>query len=58
MSSPRFGPDGELIGFIGAAFDITARKEAELELTALVEGRTAELSASEARFRAVFDTAL
>lgn len=23
VSSPRFGPDGELIGFIGAAFDIT-----------------------------------
>ena len=31
-SSPRFGPDGELIGFIGAATDITIAKEAELEL--------------------------
>ncbi|WP_205481271.1 hybrid sensor histidine kinase/response regulator [Sphingomonas arenae] len=58
VSSPRSGPDGEVVGFIGAAFDVTARKEAELELRRLVEERTAELSASEARFRAVFDTAL
>ena len=27
-SSPRFGPDGELAGFIGAATDITVAKEA------------------------------
>ena len=58
VSSPRFGPDGEIVGFIGAAFDVTARKEAEMELRRLVQERTAELSASEARFRAVFDTAL
>jgi PAS domain S-box-containing protein len=58
VSSPRFGPDGELIGFIGAAFDITPAKQGELQLKAEVEARTAELSASEARFRAVFDTAL
>ena len=58
VSSPRFGPDGEIVGFIGAAFDVTPAKEAELELRRLVGERTAELSASEARFRAVFDTAL
>ena len=57
-SSPRFGPDGEHVGFIGAATDITLAKEAELELTALVERRTRELTLSEARFRAVFDTVL
>jgi PAS domain S-box-containing protein len=57
-SSPRFGPDGEHIGFIGAATDITLAKEAELELTELVERRTRELTLSEARFRAVFDTVL
>jgi PAS domain S-box-containing protein len=57
VSSPRFGPDGELIGFIGAAFDITLAKQGELQLKAEVEARTAELSASETRFRAVFDTA-
>jgi PAS domain S-box-containing protein len=57
-SSPRFGPDGEHIGFIGAATDITLAKEAELQLKAQVEERTRELALSEARFRAVFDTVL
>ena len=55
VSRPRFGPDGELLGFIGAAFDITSAKEAETELRRLVEERTEALSASEARFRAIFD---
>ncbi len=58
VSSPRFGPDGELVGFIGVATDITLAKEAELELKAQVEARTAELAKSEARFRAVFDAVL
>jgi PAS domain S-box-containing protein len=58
VSSPRLGPDGELVGFIGAAFDVTPAKQSELQLKAEVEARTAELSASEALFRAVFDTAL
>ncbi|HEV8407043.1 MAG TPA: PAS domain-containing protein, partial [Sphingomicrobium sp.] len=57
-SSPRFGPDGEHIGFIGAATDITLAKEAELELRTSVSERTRELELSEARFRAVFDTVL
>jgi PAS domain S-box-containing protein len=57
-SSPRFGPDGEHIGFIGAATDITLTKEAELRLKAEVEKQTRELALSEARFRAVFDTVL
>jgi PAS domain S-box-containing protein len=57
-SSPRFGPDGEHIGFIGAATDITLIKEAELELRMSVSERTRELALSEARFRAVFDTVL
>ncbi len=57
-SSPRFGADGEHIGFIGAATDITVAKEAELALVAEVEDRTRELTLSEARFRAVFDTVL
>jgi PAS domain S-box-containing protein len=55
VSRPRHGPDGELIGFIGAAFDVTVAKEGELALKAQVEERTAALSASEARFRAIFD---
>ena len=58
VSSPRFGPDGEPIGFIGVATDITLAKEAELQLKSLVEERTAALAESEARFRAIFDTVL
>jgi len=57
-SSPRFGTDGELIGFIGAATDITVAKEAELDLKRQVEERTAELARREAQFRAVFEAAL
>ena len=57
-SSPRFGADGEHVGFIGAATDITLAKEAELELKAQVEERTRALALTEARFRAVFDTVL
>ncbi len=58
VSSPRFGPEHETIGFIGVATDITVAKEAELQLKALVEQRTAALAESETRFRAIFDTIL
>jgi PAS domain S-box-containing protein len=58
VSQPRFGPDGELVGFIGVASDITLAKEAEIELRRQVEERTKELALSEARFRAVFEAAL
>ncbi|HET7817589.1 MAG TPA: PAS domain-containing protein [Sphingomicrobium sp.] len=57
-SSPRFGPDGELVGFIGAATDITVAKEAELDLKRQVEQRSTELVRREAQFRAVFEAAL
>ena len=57
-SSPRFGPDGQLLGFIGAATDITVAKEAELDLRRVVNERTAELARREAQFRAVFEAAL
>ena len=58
VSQPRLGPDGELIGFIGVGSDVTAEKEAEANLKELVAERTAELTASEARFRAIFDTVM
>jgi PAS domain S-box-containing protein len=58
VSSPRFGADGEHVGFIGVATDITPAKQSELELKRLVEERTAELAASEMQFRAIFDTLL
>ncbi|MDP9162921.1 MAG: PAS domain-containing protein [Pseudomonadota bacterium] len=57
-SSPRIGPDGELIGFIGAGYDVTLAKEAERELRAQVEERTRALAASEGRFRAIFDSVM
>ena len=58
VSQPRFGPGGELIGFIGVGTDVTAEKEAESNLKEQVAERTAELTASEARFRAIFDTVM
>ena len=58
VSQPRIGPDGELVGYIGVSTDVTLAKESELELRRLVEQRTAELQASEARVRAIFDTVL
>ncbi len=58
VSQPRFGPDGDLVGFIGVGSDITVAKEAELELRRQVEERTAQLATSEAQFRAIFEAAL
>jgi PAS domain S-box-containing protein len=58
VSQPRLGPDGDLAGFIGVATDITLAKEAELELRRQVDEQTAQLAASEAQFRAVFEAAL
>ena len=56
VTQPRLDADGQLIGYIGVAIDVTVTKEAELELRRLVDERTAELTASEARFRSIFDT--
>ena len=58
VSQPRFDEDGRIIGYIGVATDTTAAKEAERDLQAQVEEQTAELKASEARFRAIFDTVM
>ena len=58
VSSPRFGPNGDLAGFIGAASDVTLAKEAEIELRRQVDERTGALAKSEARFRAIFDSVM
>ena len=58
VSQPRLGANGELVGFIGVATDITLAKEAELELRRQVDDRTHQLAAREAQFRAVFEAAL
>jgi PAS domain S-box-containing protein len=51
VSQPRFGADGEPIGFIGVATDITVAKEAELELRRQIEESTDELLAAQEQLR-------
>jgi PAS domain S-box-containing protein len=51
VSQPRFGPDGELVGFIGVATDITMAKEAELELREQVEESARELIRAQEQLR-------
>jgi PAS domain S-box-containing protein len=58
VSQPRRDAEGRLMGYIGVATDITLIKEAEIELRRQVEERTAALSASEGRFRAIFDAVM
>ena len=58
VSQPRHDSDGRLLGYIGVATDMTLVKEAEQQLRRQVDERTAALSASEARFRAIFDTVM
>jgi PAS domain S-box-containing protein len=58
-SQPRWGPNGEHVGFIGVAHDITASKEAERKLREMndtlerrVAERTADLTAALDRLQA------
>jgi PAS domain S-box-containing protein len=51
VSQPRFAPDGELVGFIGVANDITLAKQAELELRREVERRSHELMEAQEQLR-------
>ncbi|MCA6125912.1 PAS domain S-box protein [Bradyrhizobium sp. WSM 1704] len=62
-SQPRWDANGKHIGFIGVAHDITAAKEAEIELRKLNESlerrireRTAQLESREAQTRAILET--
>ena len=50
-SNPRFDAAGNLTGFIGAAFDMTVAKEAQLQLEEQVAARTVELEAAQAALR-------
>ena len=62
-SQPRWDPAGKHIGFIGVAHDITAAKQAEIELRRLnetleqrISERTAQLESNETRLRAILET--
>ncbi|MBR0698092.1 PAS domain-containing protein [Bradyrhizobium lablabi] len=62
-SQPRWDPNGKHIGFIGVAHDVTAAKEAEIELRKLnetlerrISERTAQLESNEAQMRAILET--
>ena len=50
-SNPRFDAAGNLTGFIGAAFDITIAKDAQLRLEEQVAVRTSELETVQAALR-------
>jgi PAS domain S-box-containing protein len=59
ISQPRWGPQGEHVGFIGVAIDVTEAKEAEAALREVnetlerrVDERTADLSAALERLQA------
>ena len=63
-SQPRWGPNGEHVGFIGVAHDITTSKEAEQKLTELNEiletriaERTQQLAATQALIQSFFQHA-
>jgi PAS domain S-box-containing protein len=51
VSQPRFGPDKELVGFIGVASDITVAKEAELDLKRQVKRQTRQLLDAQEQLR-------
>jgi PAS domain S-box-containing protein len=51
VSQPRLGPDGELVGFIGVATDITVAKEAELDLKRQVQEASHDLLLAQEQLR-------
>ncbi len=62
-SQPRWGPNGEHLGFIGVAHDVTAAKQAEIELRRLnetleqrIRDRTAQLEQNDARMRTILES--
>jgi PAS domain S-box-containing protein len=62
-SQPRWDPTGKHVGFIGVAHDVTAAKQAEIDLRQLnetleqrIRERTAQLQSNEAQMRAIFET--
>jgi PAS domain S-box-containing protein len=55
-SQPRWAPTGELDGFIGVAHDITAAKEAEIELRNLNETLERRIAERTSQLRSILET--
>ena len=55
-SQPRWGAAGELVGFIGVAHDITAAKEAELELRTLNETLERRIGERTSQLQSILET--
>ena len=55
QATPRFGPDGAFLGYIGSAIDITARREAEDELQRHSARQAVLLGLSESVFAVAAD---
>ena len=56
MVQPRRNSDGDIVGYIGCANDVTLAKEAEQQLRAEVAEQGRELADRDARLAAMFDT--
>ena len=55
-SQPRWGPAGELVGFIGVAHDITVAKQAEIELRGLNETLEQRIGERTSQLRSILET--
>ncbi len=55
-SQPRWGAQGELVGFIGVAHDVTAAKEAEIELRNLNETLERRISERTSQLQSILET--
>jgi PAS domain S-box-containing protein len=55
-SQPRWDPSGKHIGFIGVAHDITAAKQAEIELRSMNETLEQRIGERTAQLRAILET--
>jgi PAS domain S-box-containing protein len=55
-SQPRWGPAGELVGFIGVAHDVTTAKQAEMELRSLNETLERRISERTSQLQSILET--
>jgi PAS domain S-box-containing protein len=55
-SQPRWGPAGELVGFIGVAHDVTVAKQAEIELRSLNETLERRIGERTSQLQSILET--